>query len=643
MKVKEAERTANAAWSPAPLPDLMLAAGTAAQQLDATFSSSARLEIFGLGLGDSTLEMPVLASVETPSRFHCVSWGAHGLSTGSRPAGMIVGGSDGGKIALYDARKLLDGQPALLETTSRHTGAVRSLDFNPFQANLLASGASDSELYIWDLNSPSTPMTPGAKAQPAEDVSAVTWNRQVQHIMASTFTSRCVVWDLRKNEPIIKVGDGQAGMKCKVVAWHPEVATQLVLASEDDHTPAIQLWDLRFATAPLKTLQRHQKGILSLAWCQRDSHLLLSAGKDDKILCWDPHSDAPGGEVVAELSASPQWNFSVEWCPRNPALIAASSFDGHVSVYNVMGKVEEPLASPTSALADSFPDMAGVAAALPTVQRRTSIPLTRPPRWMKRPCGATFGFGGRLVSFCHTPTTDGGRPTRQVEIHQVVTEPELVQRSQAFQQVLMTDGLPGFCTERAESAAEPDRPVWRFLAARFSSDPRGELLRLLGYQSRPENGGEGENGADDQAMQEPPAAESGEDAFEAISRSQTSTSDSPTAEPEELFDIPAGDDTDGQVSQAILRGDMTEAVERCLQSERTADALIIAMATSQELYESTRAKYLESMKTDLSRLISALVSRDWSTVVGRCDPGSWREALVAVLTHAPPEQVAPLC
>ncbi|XP_043213141.1 protein transport protein Sec31A-like, partial [Amphibalanus amphitrite] len=178
MKVKEAERTANAAWSPAPLPDLMLAAGTAAQQLDATFSSSARLEIFGLGLGDSTLEMPVLASVETPSRFHCVSWGAHGLSTGSRPAGMIVGGSDGGKIALYDARKLLDGQPALLETTSRHTGAVRSLDFNPFQANLLASGASDSELYIWDLNSPSTPMTPGAKAQPAEDVSAVTWNRQ---------------------------------------------------------------------------------------------------------------------------------------------------------------------------------------------------------------------------------------------------------------------------------------------------------------------------------------------------------------------------------------------------------------------------------------------------------------------------------
>ncbi|XP_037071557.1 protein transport protein Sec31A-like [Pollicipes pollicipes] len=482
MKVKEAERTANVAWSPAPLPRVLMAAGTAAQQLDATFSSTARLEVFSLALDQPSLDMPAVASVETAARFHCVSWGAHGLG-GQRPAGVIVGGADGGLISLYDAQQLLDGQPALLETVSRHSGAVRALDFNPFQANLLASGAADSELFIWDLNSPSTPMTPGAKAQPSEDVSAVSWNKQVQHIMASTFTSRCVVWDLRKNEPIIKVSDGQAGMKCKVLAWHPEVATQLVLASEDDHTPTIQLWDLRFATSPLKTLQRHQKGILSLAWCERDSHLLLSAGKDDKILCWDPHADTAGGEVVAELSASPQWNFSVRWCPRNPALIAASSFDGRVSVYNVMGKVEEPPVSPASTLVDSFPDMAGVAAALPAVQRRTSVPLTRPPGWMRRPCGATFGVirGGRLVSFHHEKPTDGGRPQRLVEVRQVVTDPELVQRSEQFQQVLLV-GRPGPRTAPSGPSRRPSRtgPVWRFLAARFSADPRAELLGLLG-------------------------------------------------------------------------------------------------------------------------------------------------------------------
>lgn len=33
------------------------------------------------------------------------------------------------------------------------------------QGNLLASGASDSEIFIWDLNNLNVPMTPGSKSQ----------------------------------------------------------------------------------------------------------------------------------------------------------------------------------------------------------------------------------------------------------------------------------------------------------------------------------------------------------------------------------------------------------------------------------------------------------------------------------------------
>lgn len=48
-------------------------------------------------------------------------------------------------------------------------------------------------------------------------------------------------------------------MRCKEIAWHPAVATQLCIASEDDQAPVIQLWDLRFATSPLKVLENHQR------------------------------------------------------------------------------------------------------------------------------------------------------------------------------------------------------------------------------------------------------------------------------------------------------------------------------------------------------------------------------------------------
>ena len=91
---------------------------------------------------------------------------------------MIVGGLDQGLMTIYDAGKVIGGQDgALVFSKNKHTGPVQALDFNPFQTNLLASGASDSEIYIWDLNKLSSPMTPGAKSQPPDDVRAVAWNR----------------------------------------------------------------------------------------------------------------------------------------------------------------------------------------------------------------------------------------------------------------------------------------------------------------------------------------------------------------------------------------------------------------------------------------------------------------------------------
>lgn len=228
----------------------------------------------------------------------------------------------------------------------KHTGPVAALDFNPFQHNLLASGASESEIFIWDMNKPQTPMTPGAKSQPAEDVRCVAWNKQVQHILATAFPSRCLVWDLRKNDPIIKVSDASSGVKCKAVAWHPRVATQMCIASEDDHAPVLQIWDLRLASSPLRVLQRHTRGVLGLAWCQQDPDLLMSCGKDNRVVCWNPNSNsAPGGggEVLSELYNQDQWSFDVAWCPRNPAIVATASFDGKVSVHSIMGGKSEPV------------------------------------------------------------------------------------------------------------------------------------------------------------------------------------------------------------------------------------------------------------------------------------------------------------
>ena len=103
------------------------------------------------------------------------------------------------------------GVDPVLSTCTRHTGVVGALDWNPFQQNLLASGAQSSEIFIWDMNSCEKPMTPGAKIQPASPVRCVAWNAKIQHILGSLFGlptgTQAVIWDLRKNEPIIKIQD----------------------------------------------------------------------------------------------------------------------------------------------------------------------------------------------------------------------------------------------------------------------------------------------------------------------------------------------------------------------------------------------------------------------------------------------------
>ena len=47
---------------------------------------------------------------------------------------------------------------------------------------------------------------------------------------------------------------------------------------------------LRFPTLVIR-------GILSVAWCARDPDLLLSCGKDNRILCWNPNSPSQNDEV----------------------------------------------------------------------------------------------------------------------------------------------------------------------------------------------------------------------------------------------------------------------------------------------------------------------------------------------------------
>uniref|UniRef100_A0A8C2KEQ2 Protein transport protein Sec31A n=1 Tax=Cyprinus carpio TaxID=7962 RepID=A0A8C2KEQ2_CYPCA len=578
MKLKEINRTAIQAWSPAEQHPIYLAAGTSAQQLDATFSTNASLEIFELDLADPTLAMKSCGSFSSPHRYHKLVWGPHGIDDQSLPSGVLIAGGENGNIILYDASKIIAGDSeVIISQSEKHTGPVRALDVNSSQTNLVASGGNESEIFIWDLNNLSSPMTPGPKTQPLEDISCVAWNKQVQHILASASPSgKASVWDLRKNDLIIKVSDHSNRMHCSGLAWNPEVATQLVLASEDDRMPVIQMWDLRFATSPLKVLESHTRGVLAIAWSEADPELLLSCGKDNRILCWNPNT----AEVLYELPTSTQWCFDIQWCPRNPAVLSAAAFDGHISIYSIMGGSNDHATTlQAEQLSSSFGNM------------------------------DPFGTGKTLPPFSLS-TAKARLKLLRVNLR---------------------------------------RPSDVCAQVNFEEDARGKYLDLLGYKK--------EELAlkvflcvhkEEEEEEEPPAAETSdldEIPFEdeEPAAEETSNTDITPAPTSDTVNLKVSQDIDGLITQALLTGDYEAAVNLCLHDNRMADGIILAIAGGPELLAKTQKKYFSKTQSKISKLISAVVMKDWLDILETCDLQNWKEALAAVMTYAKPEEFSSLC
>ncbi|XP_077478111.1 protein transport protein Sec31A isoform X2 [Stigmatopora argus] len=701
MKLKEINRTAIQSWSPAQQHPIYLATGTSAQQLDASFSTNASLELFELDLSDPSLDMRSCGSFSSSHRYHKLVWGPCVAESTDHPAGLIIAGGENGNVILYDAAKIIAGESeAVVAESDRHTGPVRGLDVNPFQPNLIASGGNESEIYIWDINNFDSPMTPGPKTQPVEDIGCLSWNRQVQHILASASPSgRTSVWDLRKNDLIIKVSDHSNRMHCSGLAWNPEVATQLVLASEDDRMPVIQMWDLRFATSPLKILENHTRGILSITWSAADPELLLSSGKDSRILCWNPNT----GEVLYELPSGSQWCFDVQWCPRNPAVLSAACFDGHIDVYSIMGGSSQAQSQRRAdQISTSFGNMDpfGTGQTLPPLQLPQSTtpsasvnPLKKPPKWIRRPVGASFAFGGKLVCLENSPA-NGQQPSgpRLVHVSQVVTETTFLKRSEQLQATLSAGTFQEFCQEKIqESQDQSEKTVWSFLKANFENDIRSKFLELLGYnkeelsakisatlagkpsaapiQAQPflENpeaafdmiasmNQDTKVGGPDQPAETQVEEEDGIALEEEVLLEEDEAEQEPDLRPKTLTQIEEpvkglaegvnlsiSKDVDGLITQALLTGNFEAAVELCLHDDRMADSIILAIAGGAELLEKTQKKYFLKTRSKITKLISAVVTKDWRDVLTTCDLRSWREALAAVMTYAKPDEFSPLC
>ena len=136
-----------------------------------------------------------------------------------------------GAVNIWDAGGVLSNQPnSLISRSEVHKGQVLALEFHPEQVNLMASGSSDGEVYIWDLANPGAPKaSPPHQQQRSHQagVSCIAWNKdkKVPQILASSNElGETTVWDLRLKRSIItfRQSSRAAQVRTSAISWNPD-------------------------------------------------------------------------------------------------------------------------------------------------------------------------------------------------------------------------------------------------------------------------------------------------------------------------------------------------------------------------------------------------------------------------------------
>jgi protein transport protein SEC31 len=582
------------------------------------------------------------------SSFHDLAWAG---PSEDRRRGIVAGALDNGCLSMWDADKLAaGGADALISNDKIHSGAAKALQFNPKIPNLVATGGAKGELFVSDLNHPGTPVRLGSTAARADDIDCLDWNKKVSHIMVTGSSGGFVtVWDMKtKKESLTLNNSGRKAVSA--VAWDPEKPTRLITAVPLEQEPVILVWDLRNSNAPEKTLRGHDNGVLSLSWCPQDSDLLLSCGKDNRTILWNPQT----GQMYGDYPVVTNWTFQTRWNPHNPNLFATASFDGKLQVQSIQNTnpTGTQAADQTQADGEDFFSKAQ------TQPQSSSFSLTKAPKWLERPVSVSFGFGGRLISV--SPSEPGKSRMSKINITTFEVDSDVGALTETFEQAIQSGDLSELCTTRiADAKSEDEVADWKVIKTLVSSNPRGELVNYLGFGDETDEAADGiaalglDGSKGDETKPQVNGTAKGHKRFSSIFDSTpdgdfltelAATKGTKTNNPFQIY-TGSESEADRRITRALMLGQFEKALDVCLQEDRMSDAFMIAICGGEACTKKAQEAYFakQSGGPNYLRLLASVVGKNLWDVVHNADLANWKEVMATLCTFANEKEFPDLC
>ena len=489
-------------------------------------------------------------------------------------------------------------------------------------------------MHIYSANDIANPSRLDNAQSSKDDLESVAWNRKSENILASgSSTGTITIWDMSKKKELFKIKNSRV-QAITAIAWDPESATKLIAANADDGN--ILLWELKSRQQPEKQLKGHNQAVLSLSWCQQDRNLMLSGGIDDKTICWNPQT----GEVLSELPdlGAGRGIFQTRFNPHFPALLATASFDGKIAVHTLQNTNQPADQAATNGAVDGD-DFFNQAAQ--SQLEGASFNLKQAPKWLQRPIGASFGFGGKLVVFRRSATSEASAaPTSIIQISQFSADADIAKAMEEFEESLKSQDIVSICKTRIERAkSDNERADYEAIEAIAAPNPRSGVAERLGFAK--ETAPTAQSQDKSLLLESTGAGKDDEDIFTQLSSNDVTQSEGP-------FQLVSDSDAapDREISEAVAMGRFEKGVDVCLREGRFLDAFLFAACGGEALVEKVQKAYFSRKPSEgpsYLRVLSAVASKNLADVVQNADLRNWKSTMAIICSYADANEFPSLC
>jgi ribosome assembly protein RRB1 len=211
--------------------------------------------------------------------------------------GIVASMADTGNVHVFDLSNTLKSMMAKgprqappsrpCFSFSGHRSEGYAIDWSPAAAGRLATGDCVGNIHVWHPNGASWQVDASAPySGHSGSVEDLQWSPAEATVFASASADRTVrIWDTRdRSKAQISVQAHNADVN--VISWNRSVGYLMASGSDDG---SFKVWDLRALSkaAPLAQFSYHKGPITSVEWAPHDESVLAVSSADNQLTVWD--------------------------------------------------------------------------------------------------------------------------------------------------------------------------------------------------------------------------------------------------------------------------------------------------------------------------------------------------------------------